>query len=322
MKVFVTGGNGFIGSRVVRRLHARGHAVRCLLREASRTHRIDAVPFERAPGDVRDAASLRAGVAGCDAVIHLASISSWDQIRSPAMREVVLEGTANVLDAARDAGKLRTVFVSSAAAVNGSVEPKIHDERSPFEVDGKTLIYAGLKHEAEKLCADAAAFGLPVVTVNPCEVYGPEDDDLITASYLVEAIRDWPVIAVTGGTAVAHVDDVAAGICAALEQGRPGERYILAGENLTVRAILELALEAAGARKTVLQVPNALAKAAIGALDALRLPTPVKPDLLAYGCLHWWMDASKARAELGWDPRPAKQTIAETVAWLRAAGRI
>ena len=80
MKVFVTGGNGFIGSRVVRSLHAQGHEVRCLVRETSKTHRIDMVPFERHVGDVRDVDSLAAGMEGCDGVIHLASISSWDQI--------------------------------------------------------------------------------------------------------------------------------------------------------------------------------------------------------------------------------------------------
>ncbi len=159
MRVFVTGGSGFVGSRVVRALHASGHAVRCLLRPTSRTHRIDQVPYERHQGDVLERTSLATGMAGCDGVIHLASISSWEQIRSPRMREVVIGGTANVLEAARAAGRLRTVFVSSAAAVNGSKVPRVFDETAPFQVDGRKLVYAGAKHEAETLCLDAASAG-------------------------------------------------------------------------------------------------------------------------------------------------------------------
>ncbi|MEC9390108.1 MAG: NAD-dependent epimerase/dehydratase family protein, partial [Myxococcota bacterium] len=194
MKVFVTGGNGFIGSRVVRQLHAQGHQVRCLVRETSKTHRIDMVPFERHIGDVRDVDSLVAGMEGCDGVIHLASISSWDQIRSPIMRVVVIDGTRNVLEAATRAGGLRTVFVSTCAAINGTTEPTVLDENAKFTLDPKTYIYAAAKHEAEQICAKFAADGLPVVTVNPCEVYGPEDEELITASYLLDALKDWPVM--------------------------------------------------------------------------------------------------------------------------------
>ena len=101
MKVFVTGGNGFIGSVVVRMLVKEGHAVRCLLRKTSNTDRLTGLEFERAIGDVREAASLSAGMEGCDAVIHLASLSAWDQIDSPLMDEVVEGGTRNVLAAAK-----------------------------------------------------------------------------------------------------------------------------------------------------------------------------------------------------------------------------
>ena len=104
MKVFVTGGNGFIGARVVRRLLAEGHSVRCLLRASSNTRRIDGLGVERHEGDVRDRRSLVAGMEGCDGAIHLASLSSWEAIRSPLMREIVIDGTRNLLEAARAAG--------------------------------------------------------------------------------------------------------------------------------------------------------------------------------------------------------------------------
>jgi dihydroflavonol-4-reductase len=322
MKVFVTGGNGFIGSRVVRQLHAQGHEIRCLVRETSKTHRIDMVPFERHVGDVRDVDSLVAGMAGCDGVIHLASISSWDQIRSPVMRIVVVDGTRNVLEAAKRSGSLRTVFVSSCAAINGTVEPEVLDETASFTLDPKTYIYAGAKHEAEAICAEFAADGLPVITVNPCEVYGPEDEDLITASYLLDALKDWPVMSLYGGTAVAHVEDIANGIIGALEKGRGGERYILGGENLFVREVMEKTLKAGGQEgKYILQLPNGITKAVIKGLAKLRLPTPVIPDIVDYGTLFWFVDCSKAQQELGYTYRPADETIADVVGWLIESGR-
>ena len=321
MRVFVTGGNGFIGSRVVRQLHAAGHTVRCLVRETSKTHRIDGVPFERHIGDVRDVDSLVAGMQDCDGVIHLASISSWDQIRSPIMRTVVIDGTRHVLEAAKRSGGLRTVFVSTCAAINGTRRPELMNEETPFTLDPKTYIYAGAKHEAEAICAEFAADGLPVITVNPCEVYGPEDEDLITASYLLDALKDWPVMSLHGGTAVAHVEDIAAGIIAALERGRGGERYILGGENLHVRDVMERTLKAGGQQgKFILQLPNGLIKGVIKTLAALRLPTPVIPDLVDYGTLFWFVDCSKAESELGYTYRPADETIQDVVDWLIAEG--
>ncbi len=321
MRIFVTGGNGFIGSRVVRLLHAEGHQVRCLLRPQSRTHRIDGVPYEKHLGDVLDPASLRSGMAGCDGVIHLASLSSWDQIRSPKMREVVVGGTTHVLEAARDSGKPRVVFVSSATAINGSVKPTVFDETAPFELDGNKLLYAGAKHDAEALCRRFSDGGLPVVTVNPVEVYGPEDDDLITASYIRDTLKDWPAMAVAGGTSVVHVEDVARGILSALVKGRSGERYILGGENLTVRRIIDLTLEVAGLKKWVLQLPNWLIKAVVKALAFLRLPTPVLPDLLDYATLYWWMDSAKAQRELDYRFRSAREAVGDVVRWLKASGR-
>jgi dihydroflavonol-4-reductase len=235
---------------------------------------------------------------------------------------VVVDGTRNVLEAAKRSGSLRTVFVSSVAAINGTVEPEVLDETASFTLDPKTYIYAGAKHEAEAICSEFAADGLPVITVNPCEVYGPEDEDLITASYLLDALKDWPVMSLYGGTAVAHVEDIANGIIGALEKGRGGERYILGGENLFVREVMEKTLKAGGQEgKYILQLPNEITKAVIKGLAKLRLPTPVIPDIVDYGTLFWFVDCSKAQEELGYTYRPADETIADVVGWLIESGR-
>lgn len=324
MRVFVTGGNGFIGSRTVRRLAEEGHLVRCLLREHSRIERIEGLAWERHQGDLRDVASLRAGMEGCDGVIHLASLSAWDQIRSPMMREIVVDGTRNVLDAAVAAGRLKTVFVSSCTALGGTLEPVVMREDARFDLPAEPFVYAHAKRDAEAICKERGQRdGLPVVIVYPCEVWGPRDDDFITAGYARDTLKDWPAMTVNGGTALAHVDDVAGGVVAALVKGRPGEGYILGGENVAAPALTRMILEAGGKpRKWVLQAPNGLTLGLVNLLAKLRLPTPVNPDLLAHAVLYWFVDCGKARDELGYTFRPARQTVQDLVEWLREAGHV
>ncbi len=322
MRIFVTGGNGFIGSRVVRRLREGGHEVRCLLRATSDTKRIDDLAFERHIGDVRDSASMAEGMRGCDACIHLASVSSWDQIRSEALESTVLDGTKNILDAAVAAGNVRTVYISSATAVNASAAPKVFDETSAFDLNGSVLRYAIAKNKAEKMIGEYVATGLPVVIVNPAETYGPDDTGFITAGTVRDTLKDWPALACSGGSAVTHVDDVADGIVRAMEKGRVGERYILGGENLSVEQIVRMTLEVAGVKKPVLKLPNALLKGVIGTLVKVGLPSPVIPEILDYATLYWFMDSSKAKSELGYSPRPAREVLTPVVKWLREAGHV
>jgi dihydroflavonol-4-reductase len=320
VRVFVTGGNGFIGSRVVRRLVAAGHEVRCLLRAGSRTHRIDDVAFERVAGDLGDVSALERGAHGCDGCIHLAGVSSWAEIASPEVEEVIVEGTRRLVEVVRRVPGLRFVYVSSAAAVNGSDGPSVFDETTAFGLDGSGLRYALAKHGAEELVLDAARDGLHAVIVNPGETYGPDDDEWVTAGPIRDVLRSWPALAVRGGASVVHVDDVADGIVAALERGRPGERYILGGDNLAIEEIVRTALAAAGARKPVVVVPAAVLRAVVRLCGFLRLPPPVPPDLVGYACRYWFVDSSKAKRELGYSPRPAPETLASVVGWIRTAG--
>jgi dihydroflavonol-4-reductase len=320
VRVFVTGGNGFIGSRVVRRLVSEGHEVRCLLRPQSRTHRIDDLEVERIVGDLADVEALRRGMAGSDGCVHLAGVSSWDEIASPEVEEVIVEGTRRLLAAARGQPGLRFVYVSSVVAVNASEAPRVFDETATFGLNGSGLRYALAKHAAEELVLEAARDGLHAVIVNPGETYGPDDDEWITAGPIRDVLRSWPALAVRGGASVVHVDDVAAGIVAALERGRAGERYILGGDNLAIAEIARAALAAAGARKPVVVVPAAVLRAVVRLCGLLRLQPPVPPDLVGYACRYWFVDSTKAKRELGYSPRPAPETLASVVGWIRSAG--
>lgn len=322
MQVFVTGGNGFIGSAVVRTLVGRGHRVRCLLRQTSRTERIDGLPVERVIGDLRDPASVRAGMQGCDGVIHLASISGWDLISSPLVDEIVVRGTQNVLEAAKAVGRPRVVYISSTAAVGGSKKPEVHNEESVTRSRLSRLRYARAKTEAEGLCRRAAAEGLPVMIANPGEVYGPNDTDRITSGNLIDFATHSPALTCAGGASVTYLDDAAAGIVAALERGRPGERYILGGENVTIRQLAELTKELLGQRKKVLSVPNAILRMMAWAGRRFRVPLPFNPEVIPYATLYWFVDSSKARKELGLSFRPARETLALTLKWLSETGAL
>jgi dihydroflavonol-4-reductase len=322
MKIFVTGGHGFIGSRVVHMLIQNGHEVRCLVRATSKTHRIDGLAVQRFVGDVRDKASLVEGMKGTDACIHLASVSSWNEIRSDALEATIIDGTKNILEAAKEAGAKRVVFVSSALAVNGSKDPVVFDETSAFDVKDPALRYAHAKHKAEGIALEHAKNGLDVVIVNPGEVYGPEDDGFITAGNIKDILVGWPALTCRGGTAVTHVDDVAEGMILALEKGRSGERYILGGDNLSVEELVRLVLDIAAKKTPVLKLPNGIVKGLIQGMAKIHLPTPVIPEVLDYATLFWFMDSSKAKRELGYRPRSARDAIAPVIDWLHAAGHV
>jgi dihydroflavonol-4-reductase len=322
MKVLVTGGNGFIGSVVVRMLVAEGHTARCLLRTTSKTERIDGVEYERVVGDVRDAASVGAALEGCDAVIHMASLSAWDQIDSPLMDEVVVGGTRNVLDAAKARPGTHVVFVSSILAVNGSAKPHEFDESAEWTLVDRRLSYSRCKRAAEAMCMEAVAAGVPVVIVNPGEVYGPNDTALITACNLIDFAKSKPVLVCNGGTSVVYVDDVALAIVRALERGRSGERYILGGDNVTVKQLAELCLQLLGQKKRIVRVPNSVIKAITAVATRLHIPLPYNPHVIPYATKFWFVSSAKAQRELGVSFRSARDTLAPTLDWLKQIGRI
>ncbi|HUJ60164.1 MAG TPA: NAD-dependent epimerase/dehydratase family protein [Kofleriaceae bacterium] len=322
MKVLVTGGNGFIGSVVVRMLAAEGHEVRCLLRATSQTDRLAGETYERVVGDVRDAASVGAALDGCDAVIHLASLSAWDQIDSPLMDEVVEGGTRNVLDAARARPGTRVVFVSSILAVNGSNRPTEFDEAAKWTVPDRRLKYSRCKRKAEAMCQQAVTDGVPVVIVNPGEVYGPNDTALITACNLIDFAKSKPVLVCNGGTSIVYVDDVALAIVRALERGRSGERYILGGDNVTVKQLAALCLQLLGQRKRIVRVPNPVILALTAVATRLHIPLPYNPHVIPYATKFWFMSSKKAQRELGVSFRGARDTLVPTLDWLKQSGRI
>ncbi len=321
MHVLVTGGNGLIGSRVVRLLCAGGYDVVCLLRPGAQTHRIADLDWKHVTGDVLDETAVRRGLEGCRAAVHLACPSAWSEIESPGIDDIVIRGLRHVIDGADE--RVRIVFVSSLAAIGPSLRSERRSEvplRPPPKRPG--MAYAHAKAHAETLCREASARGRHVVVVNPAETYGPGDDRLVTAGNLIGLLQPPLTVVCRGGTCIAHVDDVAAGIVAALEKGRPGERYILGGENLDHVELARLVLAIAGRRQPVVTVPNVLFRLAMRAAAALGIALPYDRNMVPYATRYWFADNSKARRDLAVQFRPARETLQPTLDWLKQAGYV
>jgi dihydroflavonol-4-reductase len=216
----------------------------------------------------------------------------------------------------------RVIFVSSTAAINASETPQLFDERTAYSIEDPSLHYAHAKHRAELVASEAFRRGVPVIVVNPAEVYAPNDTSLVTAGNIIDFAKSSPVLVCRGGTGVVHVEDVAAGVIAALERGRPGERYILSGENVSIRQLAELCLELLGRRVRIVTIPNGVVRVVSRVGIRLHLPLPYNPHVVPYATRYWFVDNSKARQELGASFRGARETIQSTLAWLKEAGRL
>ncbi len=315
-KIFVTGGNGFIGSRLVHQLLQQGYQVKCLLRKTSKTDRLDGLKYETFYGDITDVDSLIEGMKGCDGIMHLASLSNWDDIHSSKMEQVVIEGSKNVIRAAIQNQHLKMVYVSSSTAIDGTNEPTISDESAKFSLDKKNYSYAWAKRHVEDICVTAAEKGLPVTIVNPAEVYGPNDYDQITCGNLIDFATSNPTMVCNGGTSIVQVDDVARGIIAAFEKGRSGERYFLGSDNLTFKEIASLTLDLLDKKQKIITLPNGLISfiAKVGA--KFKIPLPFNPAVIPYAVKYWFVTNKKAKRELGIDFKPAREVLSPTIDWL------
>lgn len=313
MNVFVTGATGYIGQHVVALLAARGDAVRALVRAEGA-----ALPpgVEGIRGDLSDETSLARGAEGCAAAVHLAAMVSFRPADAERLLAVNAEGTRRFLAAARRAGVRRAVVASSACTVGLSRHPEdVLDEESPL--DERLLahnVYLRSKVLAERHARDAAAAGFHVSIVNPTTVYGPGDARLNSGTLVLGVARRAWLPSPPGGSNVVDVSDVAEGIVAALARGAAGRRYILGGENLPFRRILETIAVAVGRRPVFVPLPRwgrlpaGLAMRLAARVSGNRLLTP---QIIEDTFLFKYFSSARAARELGWR---AKRPFAETAA--------
>lgn len=325
-KVFVTGGSGFIGSHVVRRLLELGKDVTVLVLPGDPAPLLDGLPVRRVEGDLAEEGTLAVAMQGCDLVFHLAAIYALWLPRPALMYEVNVGGTRRMLAAAAKAGVKRLVHTSSIAAVGYLAGRGVADETTRFDEWDVADDYVLSKYisELEALRPDHLA-ALDVVAVNPAFPFGPGDIAPTPTGRMVDtALKGLMPVYVDGGLNAVDVRDVAEGHLLAAERGRPGERYILGAHNLTFEEIGHLIARVADRKPPRFRAPTGMMTRLAGVTELVseritRRPPMMTPQSVAYMAGRYlWFSVDKARAELGYAPRPAEQAMRAAVQWFRS----
>ncbi len=317
MPVLVTGAAGFLGAHIVRALLRTGEDVRALIRPDRPCNHIRKVGVELVEGNILDQEAMIRACAGAHSVIHCASLVSYRSKHKRALQRINVDGPMNMLRAAKAGGARRFIHVSSAGVIGATVEQEVLDETATSYPDPRHIPYLATKHEGESRVLAAAWGGFPALVVNPSLMLGPRLDGL-PPSPLIAGIRRGrlPWIPV-GGVSVTDVSDVADAIVRALSAGRPGERYLLAGHNVTWEELYQAIVDDADGRLpkkrlTLRQLKTRRLYAQFK--DKLHLARPPwTPEVYrSYGTYSWFR-SDKAMNELGYLPRPLPRIIRHTV---------
>jgi nucleoside-diphosphate-sugar epimerase len=320
MKAFITGATGFVGGRLAKKLRERDDEVVCLVRSPSKATELEALGCTLVRGDLRDVDAIKSGMAGCDAVFHVAADYRVGLKKSShdSMTDTNVGGTTRVLDAAAATPSVKKVIYVSSLVVNGNTRGQVVDETYVHPGNGHTSHYEKTKLEAHKVAEEKAAAGVPVVIVQPGSIYG-KGDESVTGGIIRDAARGkLPMVSFAdAGFTMVHVDDVIDGILAAYEKGRVGESYHLGGERVTMRGLVDAAAEAGGKKPPRINMPPILVKLSVPiaplVTKAMGLPPNLKELISTSDGVTFWGGHDKAAKELGYSPRDLKTGLRETV---------
>ncbi|MGH6983673.1 MAG: hopanoid-associated sugar epimerase [Stellaceae bacterium] len=326
--VLVTGASGFVGAAVVRALLAAGRKVRALLRPSSDRRNVEGLAVDVRLGSLTEPRSLAAAIEGCDALYHVAAdYRLW--VRNPAeMYACNVDGTRSLMEAALAARVGRIVYTSSVATLGWRADSAAADETTPSALADMVGHYKRSKFLAEAAVRDLISTrALPAVIVNPSTPIGPRDvKPTPTGRIIVEAASGRMPAYVDTGLNLVHVDDVARGHLLAEGGGRVGERYILGGENLTLGDILRLIAGIVGRKPPKIEVPATLVWPVAVIEEALGWLIGREPFATREGLRmsrhKMFFSSAKAEREFGYRARPAREGLAEAVAWFRQAGMV
>jgi len=326
MRVFVTGATGFLGSHVARVLAEQGADIRLLVRPTSNLKNLEGLKAETAIGDLRDPASLEKAMACCEVVFHVAAdYRLW--VRDPnEMYRSNVEGTRAIIEAARKNAVRCVVYTSSVATMGFTGNGHPADEDSPVALADMIGHYKRSKFMAEQVALEAGRDAMRVVTVNPTTPVGEQDvKPTPTGRIVVDFLKGKFPAYVDTGLNLVDVRECARGHVAALEKGKSGERYILGGENLTLKQILDKLGAISGLPSPKVKLPYFVAYLA-GAVDEtvsgrmLGREPRATIETVRMGKKKMWASSSKAERELGWKTLPADAALRRAVEWFRANG--
>jgi nucleoside-diphosphate-sugar epimerase len=321
MRIFLTGGTGYIGRVLARRLVEEGHEVRALVRATSKVEPLQELGIATFVGDVADRFSLREGMSGADWVLHAAADLSFGG-PPERMRKTNLEGSENVASLAYKLGVGRFLSVSSIAYFGGSPpDGSLADETTPPQEPFPSL-YSATKHSGERAIQQWAKRGLRVNTVYPGFVYGPPGrggSNIVLRQLLGRRLP--ALVGKDRRMSWVFLEDVVDGILRVMEKAPPGRSYLFAGEVMTLGDFARRVCELGGVRLPP-SIPLGLARAGVGLatplLRRLGRRSPFPPDQLASLERHWAFDDSRARTELDWRPRRVEEGLPPTVAYLKS----
>lgn len=323
MKTFLTGATGFLGSHVARVLAAQGAELRLLVRPTSNLKNLEGLNAETATGDLRDPASLDNAMSGCDTVFHVAAdYRLWARDPDEMYRSNV-EGTRAILEAARKNGVRRVVYTSSVATMGFTRNGNPADEDSPVALANMIGHYKRSKFMAEQIALEAGRSGMHVVVVNPTTPVGEQDiKPTPTGRIILDFLkRKFPAYVDTGLNLV-DVTECAGGHVAALERGKSGERYILGGEDLTLKQILDKLGAITGLSSPTVKLPYFFAFAAAAVDETitgriLHREPRATIDAVRMGRKKMFASSAKAERDLGWKLVPAENALRRAVEWFR-----
>ena len=324
MKTFLTGATGFLGSHVARVLAAQGAELRLLVRPTSNLKNLEGLNAETATGDLRDPASLDNAMSGCDTVFHVAAdYRLWARDPDEMYRSNV-EGTRAILEAARKNGVRRAVYTSSVATMGFTRNGNPADEDSPVALANMIGHYKRSKFMAEQIALEAGRSGMHVVVVNPTTPVGEQDiKPTPTGRIILDFLkRKFPAYVDTGLNLV-DVTECAGGHVAALERGKSGERYILGGEDLTLKQILDKLGAITGLSSPTVKLPYFFAFAAAAVDETitgriLHREPRATIDAVRMGRKKMFASSAKAERDLGWKLVPAENALRRAVVWFRS----
>jgi nucleoside-diphosphate-sugar epimerase len=314
MRYAMTGGTGFLGGELARQLRSAGHDVAALIRQPTKASRLDGLGVELVVGDLDDTVALDRLLQGADGFFHVAGWYKLGRREHETLHRVNVTGTRNALEAARRAG-VRTVYTSTTA-VNSDTRGVVHDEtyvhNGPWASE-----YDRTKAEAHRVAEEYAAAGLPVVIVMPSVIYGPGDEASSTGQLMRQIIAGRPVLLPRRGECCwVHVEDAARGHVLAMERGRSGESYILAGQRATYSEIMGMIAREAGRRGPILlrDGPVRIFATLTAPMERfVPIPQTMTAEAARSGMATYLGDSTKAATELGWTSRPVREGMLETL---------
>lgn len=327
MRALVTGATGFVGAAVARALVREGWQVRALARKGSDRRNVQHLSVEVVEGDLTDRASLDRALSDCQALFHVAADYRLGALDPHQLYKTNVEGTRNILDASRRAGVGRIVYTSSVATVGIPTDGSPGNEDTPVGVADMIGHYKRSKFLAEQVVREAALSGTSVVIVNPSTPIGPGDvKPTPTGQMVLDAAAGRMPAYVDTGLNVVHVDDVAAGHLLAFHRGRPGERYILGGEDMTLREILFEIAELVGRKPPRIRLPTGvvfpIAYVAQAVARITGRPGRITVEGVRMARKRMFFSSDKARRELGYQWRPPAEALRDAIAWLREQGSL